>query len=209
MKLLGLIPAGGKSERWGGLHKMLLPCDEGMTFLDRTLRGMREAGAKTIQVVTNPENNETISNHLIYQNDVFCGLTADENDVIGAVKAAWKADRTIFGMPDTYYPLGVFEASMNEPLWIGTFKTKEPWRFGVIRDNRILDKQNLIGNPHEAWGVLSWTREVADFWREEKPATLAEALNMALSVFPFEKRLMSYYYDIENFDAYREFLARD
>lgn len=206
---LGIIPAGGKAVRFGGIYKELLPISENECGLSRCIRSMRRGGAGKIVVATNWIRYEHINLDVTVLEGEYLGMweVIEHMESLGNY---YNVNRYLFAMPDTVYPLDIFERMpKDEPVCIGTFETAEPQRFGVIHDGRIVDKQKLEPGMYKAWGVWSWSGDVmpvlVDALRAKKDHTAA--FNLILDAFGYHETEMKYYYDFASFEHYRDFLC--
>jgi len=203
---LGILPAAGKAERWGGYPKELLPISQGDTLLSRSLRSLQLCGCDNVLVVTNPSKSQLHAYHLRQCGSVLFAIQQGE-ELWGAISTAIQipADEYYLVMPDTYVPMKPLPPILGESFTLGLFETTEPERFGAIREDRIVDK--LPGEiPCLAWGTLAWKRAVADYWQTMGYSGHTEAINDAMSVFGYGTWSLEYYYDIGSMDRYRELL---
>ena len=80
---------------------------------------------------------------------------------------------------------------------------------GLVHDKKVLPE---IEEPYEAWGVLTWTTEVVEIWRNAFQKTYSiqtfdQAINLALANSIVETFMLSAYYAMATFDDYRKFLG--
>lgn len=219
MRTLGIIPAGGDGSRWGGYYKEFLPYKEGGWLINRTIDAMRLGGATDIAVLSNEAKLAAHAKHLRKYNNIFyTSLRRDNINMWSGVQdiIPMCQDINYFGMPDTFYPdnifLDMFPYLELYDFIFGTFWTKIPERFGVIKDGKILNKSRDLGNttPRLAWGTLAWTKKVSDFWLKWKPKDfLTDAIQMAMDNFRWTTRTMDYYYDMASWEDYEKFLKDD
>lgn len=208
-EIVGLIPAGGSAYRFKGLAKELLPISADECGLSRCIKAMQEGGASRICIATRQDKvNEhwrVIENvggvHLTAR--PFAGLW----EFIASIGENKKADRYYFAMPDTVFPLDVFQHDTGHDVTAGVFFTKKTGRFGILCGTHIVDKSpDLIG---DAWGVWIWSADamalLAKSCRETKDHTAA--LNITLARFGVSKFYMQYYFDFACFDDYMEYLC--
>lgn len=211
MYKLGVIPAGGKGERWGGYLKEMLPINRGDWFIDHSIKAMTYYGdADAILIITNPVKVGSLANHLTGKHGVPIYYAVEDKglDIWGGIEEcfAYPADRYLFAMPDTYYPLSAFLYLPEGDFLMGTFKTNKPERFGVISNGHVVNKKAQPPGEYKAWGTLVWSAACVELWRERKPATYTEAINMALDLYGIMSYEMDYYFDMATFEDYREFL---
>lgn len=203
---LGVIPAAGKADRWGGYPKELLPISNDRTFMSRAVDSLLMCGCDLVMVVTNPAKIHLHAYHLRdWENVLFSMQQGDEMWAAMMTAMDTPADEYYFMMPDTYLPERPFPQSMEMDFGIGVFLTEQPERFGVIRGKRIVNKQSSE-MPGLAWGVLAWKKTVAGFWKAKSYSDYTSAINGAIREFGFSQWHLNYYYDIGSMDHYSEFL---
>jgi len=110
-------------------------------------------------------------------------------------------------MPDTYIPdkLDIPDGDFV----MGLFQTNQPERFGVVFDGQIYDKSDLFTDTSQlAWGFLSWSKRVADYWIENLDSIQnhTQAFNMAMKRFGYNTFYLDYYYDVSCFEDYKRLL---
>lgn len=197
---LGIIPAAGKASRFGGIMKELLPfCGE--TFLHNIVRTIP---ADNIVIVTSAnkiaQHASAIGSRAMYM------IQEGENDIFSAILTAIqiKAERYYFAMPDTYISRYAFAEMPLGDFELGVFRTDTPERYGVIDDNGVIhNKDKSQKKPAVAWGILSWTRAVRDYWLSMSGIqNYTEAFNLAMSHFGYDIWWLDYYYDMASQDDY-------
>jgi dTDP-glucose pyrophosphorylase len=213
-KTIGIIPAGGKADRFKGIAKELLPVSPNDCALSRVIKSMRMGEADEIYIGS---RRERVAEHwqiadqhkgvsVITHADGFGGMW----DVIATVAAKGKADWYYFAMADTVYPADVFMREKKNDVSCGVFQTNKPERFGVVADGRITDKPQGLTGTHLAWGVWIFSGAAMDALakacRETKDHTAA--LNALIAAFPVDAFVMPYYYDLASFEDYAEFLCQ-
>lgn len=199
---IGIIPAAGTANRFNGLYKELLPVNDTRSIIDYTVNAMVEGKADQIIIVTSARKISILAE---YKPQLLYTLQTEKRDIWGAMLAGlrYQADEYIFGMPDTIYPADVFSREMDGDLMLGTFYTDMPQRFGMIRGDKVVNKE--AGKAGDAWGVLMWSEKVADYWNahSERIESYTQAINEAMSVFGFKTFKLKFYYDIASFFDYR------
>lgn len=213
MSILGVLPAAGQGSRWGGYYKELLPCGDGDWLIDHIIDTMTYGGADEILVVTNTEKISTHATHL--RSKFFLPLTyiiqQGKNDIYSAIDTTLPLakDLNYFAMPDTYIDHNTFKSDFSyADFYLGVFTTDMPERFGVVVDGQVINKSDELekGKLYDAWGVLVWTKDVAEFWLNVQPENYTDAINKAIEVFTWDIFPMSYYYDMATWNDYRRFL---
>jgi len=212
---LGIIPAAGKAERWGGMMKELMPLGKGMALIDHSIEALM-LSCNSILIVTSLEKLPSIAAHVDkYKADIPIWFTIQQyqGDIWGAVRSTfdWPADMYFFSMPDTIYNKNAFAYYPNYDFAMGLFKTDMPERFGVVLDRKIVNKRQLsemeTAPPYKAWGVLTWTYECVQFWRsitddDEPSPTYTAMFNAAIRNFGCSHWEISGYYDFASHEDY-------
>lgn len=208
--MIGLIPAAGTAERWGGYLKELLPVRNGVWLIDNCIETLKNAGCTRFIIVTNSDKIATISRHIArnHQIDVayvLGGVTMW--DSICNALAYCQLDRVIMSMPDTIVDIARPEELLSHPITFGTFHTKEPGRYSVFLDNGTFKKSNdLPARSYLAWGVVSWSPGVTNFFKRNTYTDFDTAFNDAMKYCGYSFTPMYSYYDIARFDDYVAYL---
>jgi len=200
---LGILPAAGCAQRFGGIIKEMLPNKNGFTLINNAVNNF--SFLDMVVVVT---NKEKISIHAQTVKALF--MIQEGSGLIGAIRTALKieADRYYFAMPDTLFspsPKELFNT--NADFVMGVFETNMPERFGVISDGMILDKYFDLPKPSIAWGAVCWSKAVRDLWLDNEYADFTEMMNHAIEVFGYETARIEKYYDIAAIKDYKEMLC--
>lgn len=207
--ILGIVPAGGNSDRFGGYPKELLPIGKGQILIDRTITALNFGGAEKIVILSSAEK---IGLHAKHLGTGFYYSVKRDDILWHSIMATFSygADWNLFAMPDTYYPQDVFDKpEMHQTDFnIGTFETIYPERFGVLIDGEIRDKEKLGAGVYTAWGVLSWSKRVFKFWLDNIAdiKTHTDAFNLAIKEFGYSKYNMEYYHDMASWEDYKFFV---
>ena len=201
---IGIIPAAGRAERFGGTMKDLLPLG-GQALIKRTYDILNKH-CDQIVIVTNEERIEYHA-HVIGPGAVYLLQENKHADIFGAIHAAVKhidgEERYYFSMPDTVIPEDAFDTAPHGcDFALGTFQTTRPERFGVIRDRQVVNKNRHLAPPCTAWGVLVWSKYVAGMWKLQPDQTYTQAINGAMKHFGFMTFELKYYYDVANEEDY-------
>lgn len=176
-RIVGILPAAGKSTRMGGLFKELLPMTSSNNgdskavrpIIDISLHQMIRAGTERIYIITSPEK---VMSHMTHLGDgsilgvpivYLCqkqplGLG---NAVLAAEKLIEPEDLVCFMMPDTLIKphdalrhLVSTQQQGRADLVLGAHKVRDPQNFGVIdfdgngRPKAIIDKPK---RPRSNW----------------------------------------------------------
>ena len=200
---LGILPAAGKATRFNGYFKELLPIGN-ITILEQAA-GVLGSLCDEVLLVS---SREKISEHVrVMGHSVKYAIQQGDNDIWSAIVESFfiEAKRYYFMMPDCV--VSTFPVIEGIDFVLGTFVTMDPGRFGVLRDGVIVNKDADQAVPVRAWGVLSWTRAVVEFWKGG-PDVLdyTDAFNQAMAAFGFETFELDYYYDMASFDDYVRYL---
>ena len=208
MTKCGVILAGGNSTRWGGYPKELLPIANGTTLLQYAVDILYGMNVNEIAVVTSAEKRP-LHNYLL--GDSVRYFDRKDSNIFRVIAESFvcNADMYYFVMPDTLVPPDAFQNLQNGHFNIGYFETDKPERFGVITEHGIVDKTPFPPGSYKAWGILSWDREVVDFWKKNfnKINSHTCAFNMAINEFNFTMSRMEYYFDMASFEDYARYLC--
>ena len=205
---LGIIPAAGKARRFGGVLKELLPLPNGVSFIAEAVLRLRNY-CDDIVVVT---SEEKIRDHsLELGGNVFYAIQEDERDIYGAMVTGmhFDADHYLFTMPDTYMPRNSFSGYCNEPFAMGMHETMTPERFGCLTDGLVINKNENIPTPAQAWGLLAWSRETKKFWKAWDVMTYTDAINVGISNFDYVTWNLGFYHDNASIEDYMQLLRKD
>jgi hypothetical protein len=209
MSRLGIVPAGGRADRFGGVFKELLPA--GQTTLLRHAVGVLRAGAAgQIVVMTTPDKAAA---HMRALEGIHAVSLVQSHEVLFKsillaceIPASWY----LFAMPDTLLPEETFYRKLEGDFMLGLFKTAEPERFGVWAGTGINDKDlSLKGTTQWAWGVAAWSRRVVDFWMSlgETARNHTVAFNLAMARFGCGTFELPFYYDMASWSDYQRLVA--
>ena len=207
--IVGIVPAAGKAERFGGLLKELLPWDTGESLLHRTVRILWTVSDAVI-VISNPDKIAQHAQELEGFSDVYFVLQDGDTLLSGIRSVTLEADYYFFAMPDTVFPENIFPDSPDlNFMMVGLFDTIEGHRYGVWRDGRIDDKNpENRGQLLKAWGVLGWPQSVMKILHETYLTNHTDALNLALEQVKHYTIQMDSYHDVADYEAYRDLVAR-
>jgi dTDP-glucose pyrophosphorylase len=216
MSKVGIIPAAGKSERWGGIIKELLPVGPYERLIDQALNAFLVAEVDRIVIVTNAEKIAHLASFLQDKLPfpVHYVLQRGDNDIWSAIETSFDlaGDLNLFAMPDTIIPLTTFYPVLNYQKGIdfftGTFTTRRPERFGVFHGEQIVNKDaSLPKGVYQAWGVLAWSKKVVEFWQRQPQIDYTDAINNTWDKFPRIKFPLDFYFDMASWEDYRAFIA--
>ena len=205
--IVGIIPAGGSAARFNGVNKELLPVSKTECALGRCARLMRDAGADRLMLYSTPEK-KSVHALVVKRADIITTHMAGLWQVLLHAASKAPADWYLFAMPDTVTPEDTFT---NFPLIFdvtcGTFWTDKPERFGILHDNKIIDKPNHGGL---AWGTWVISRDamltLARHCKISREHTVA--LNAMITKHGYENKPLDFYYDVATLDDYREYLCQ-
>jgi hypothetical protein len=214
---LGVIPAAGNGSRWGGYHKELLPCGNGGFMIDHTIDAMSRGGADALLIIANVDKIGLLSRHLSRNHrhlskhpglPIFYVIQCGTNDIWSAIVESfgYPADRYLFAMPDTLYPVDAFEGNFDAPFLLGVHQTDEPERFGVLREGRVVNKQP--GKSGLAWGLLSWSWAVVELWQRRYITDYTDGINKAIEEFGLSTWDIRFYRDMASFNDYQGWLCQ-
>jgi len=195
-----IIAAAGHAVRFGGIPKELLPLGVADTPLQRAVALGRRLGE--VVVITNPEK---ASLHRRVLEGVELKRQGPRPELWGAIRTGLQRGRPgALIMADTVTDFRRFE--MTHPLMFGTFTTRESHRFSVLGARAIATKKRLVG-PRQAWGVVSWSAEVSDFFMTLEVSHYDRAFEAAIRRFGYGTFALKHYADLGTFEAYRQYLA--
>lgn len=211
MSNLGIITAGGKGKRFGGIFKELLPVSDGETLLQRNVKLLEDIPVNHTLVVTSQYKLGMHALTLQGKNVQFIIQKDYEHDLWGALKESLPLaeDMNYFVMPDTYTPERKRIEIPKADFILGLFTTVHPHKFGVLWDGHIFDKSETFSNSIQiqlAWGFAGWSKRVAEFWQTKEITHYAEAFNMAMDEFGYQTFPLHYYYDISCMADYKRLL---
>lgn len=196
---VGIIPAAGKSMRFGRIPKEMLPLPDGKALIDHAVS--RLSFCERIVVVTNPDKYP-LHRAIVGQNINMVYQTG--NEMFGAWMTAcglYKADRYYMTMPDTYIDDNAFDACPHDKDFaLGVFETNNPERFGVLAEGGVKDKYEDAPVPATAWGALMWSYDVYKLWCEKRLWDYTAAINEALGYAGLHTWQIGKYFDCA--DAY-------
>ena len=210
MNRVGIIPAGGRAQRFNGVLKELLPVGE-ESLMRRTVGVLRAGAARSIVVLSAPDKVAAHMRGLEGMHGIYF-MQSDEilfKSILAAceIPASWY----LFAMPDTFLPEDAFYRKLEGDFVLGLFKTDKPERFGVWGGISIRDKdESFKGTTQWAWGVAAWSRRVVDFWRAraDRIRDHTQAFTLAQGHFGWHTFELPYYYDIASWREY-EALVKD
>jgi len=215
-KMLGIVPAGGNSTRFGGVMKEILPIKNNSSALSRCINSMIVGGADRVIVSSTEYKKEQHFNALRHNivDDVYKiipGKYFGLWDCIADIATNNKADSYLFAMPDTVFPIDLFHkmSICDYPVVMGEFTTNKPERFGVMFKGSIVDKETLPVGNYSAWGTWMFNAEAMEFFVSElyNHMNFTHAINSVISKFNFTNVHIEYYFDFANFKSYKEFLC--
>lgn len=202
-----IIPAAGKSIRFGGVLKELLPISAIKTPLeqavDNALTGLH---ADSVVIITNAEK---IGAHTAHVSKSALYSSVDYRIQVGhelwsAIKTGLEATDGALVLPDTVTCINSAHIP-DAPIVFGVFKTTEASRFSVIANDTIYTKQRLDG-VQRAWGIVLWNSEVAQYWLEHNYVHYDDAFRAAMNEYGYKTFDLPYYYDFGTFSAYAQYL---
>lgn len=204
MKSVGIIPAAGMAQRFGGVLKELLPAKDGNAFINHAINQLNFCDV--VVIVTNKEKIHSHINSVKGKNILFIEQK-NNNDLLGALQSAMivDLDEYFMIMPDTITDGSIFDnCPVKTNLSLGLFTTNKLGRFGYLECGKVRDKSYNINLPAVAWGALRWSAKVKNlFFLNNK---LPDVLNFIMSD-SFETWQIGNYYDIANVDEYIEYIT--
>ncbi len=214
---VGLLPAAGLSQRWGGgFCKELLPIGKERWLLDTTLQSLAHIGCTSFVLVVHPDKLPFLSFHIDHHCadlDITYVLGQGDsmwNDILRGLEVVQDED-IILRMPDTLVSLRTLIDPMpNTAIKFGLFETNQPQRFSVLCNGRfdkgmhIPVKQN--GEVYFAWGSVSWQKDVTGFFLKHTFTGFDEAFNAAKEHYKESYYQITRYTDFASFDDYKSYI---
>lgn len=198
-----IVPAAGLAVRFGGVPKELLPIAERSTPLQHAVELGQRLGE--VVVITSDEKS---SLHRRLLPGVELRRQGPEPELWGALRTGLaRGQGGALIMADTVTDFGALP-DPRSPICFGTFATDEAHRFSVLNDGAIATKQPLRGT-HSAWGVVTWSAEVTDFFLSLGDVHYDRAFEAAMRRFGWGTFPLRYYFDLGTFAAYCDFLAHE
>lgn len=218
--ITGIIPAAGIGQRWGMIHKELLPTGTNTWLIDNCIESMSIAEIDRVCIISSPEKICTHVQHFLKDKydkiNIFYTIQKEKTDIWGAIKSAlpFTSEINYFGMPDTIFNTDIFLSLKNyyeknkSQFIVGTFLTDNPENFGVWHNNRIVNKQKLSPNLYHAWGIFMFTNKVVELWNKNSLKTYTDAINLAIEKFGFTEIGLEFYHDFKDWNEYKKLLRR-
>lgn len=208
-----IIPAAGKAERFGGVLKECLPINTALqSSLIHTLYNADCVDTSVEIVITTLPEKAKEHMTLCAQfgfSDVYFRLLHHEHDLWGSIQSGidYEKDGGVL-LPDTI--TNWKDTIPQGDLIFGVFETTTPERFSVIANNVIYTKKkgSLFRKTYNAWGVVLWSREVAQYWKQLEIDHYDTAFNLAIQRFGYNTFHLDYYYDLGTFEAYTQYLKK-
>lgn len=200
---IGIIPAAGKAQRFGGVLKELLPACDGLSFLRHAVVRLP---VDEVIIVTNADKIEDHAREI--GSSATYAIQSGNNDIWSAIDTAIHipASRYLLTFPDTLIPDDVFAGDPGDDFVMGVFQTMIPGRFGVLSDRGVINKDASLPIPATAWGVLGWSGRVVDYWLQTTPASYTDAINLAIKAFGYGTFPLAYYCDMATVQDYQDYL---
>lgn len=214
MRYTGIIPAGGKAERFTGTIKELLPVAYNSVVLDYTVRAMIHAGVTEIIVLAATHKAQAYAQYCTKHYEkalrvVFIG--SEHVELWDALSWSFKtlvhdSQWVSIGLADTVVPLHAYER--KEPINLGTFATNEAHRFSVVEGNRIVTKSHRFTDaPMRAWGTITLSEHVVHYINGNKYTHYDEALTDAMQNYQTNVFWLTHYDDLGDIEHYARFIS--
>lgn len=211
MSRVGFILAAGNATRFGGHYKELSPIGEGKVTVDSSFDILRNAGIETVYVTTNPRKAGIHAEHFSkpqYGDFNIALLVLPYGEMVDSLilTLPYAADENIMLMADTVIDCSTIDFS--GPISFGAFRTQEPKRFSVFESGKIVTKPEWATGEYSAWGCVTYTKEVAEFWRGIYWHHYDAMFNAAIEVYGLNTFEITRYWDLGSFEKYREYLNK-
>ena len=201
---VGIIPAAGRAERFGGVTKDLLPLPDGRPLLAHAVE--RLSFCDRVVVVSNAFKAPL---HRVHAQGRVTITRQRGSGMWGAIKSAmnaYEADQYYMTMPDTWMQPDCFAGVPDCDFAYGYFLTNTPERFGVLHGRRFVDKPKAVATPAVAWAVLTWSKRIRNLWNDLQPVDYTEAINLAIEESKGCHWVVGPYFDCANMSRYMELL---
>jgi len=185
--MIGIIPAAGSAERFGGLPKFMLPCAGGELLITRLHRLMGLASPKAVTIYTRGENLDLVERHLSKYAVGDIDTKTMTETVLKAIKYR-ERDRTVFGMPDTYFEdeqaFAKIAAALNDDgnrpgadVVLGVFRARHDQysQGGMCKldGDVVYNVMDKMAEPRIGydwiWGLMAWKPVFWDYLKPDMP----------------------------------------
>lgn len=217
----GIILAAGMASRFSGVYKDLLPTDSGPgdmnCVIDHGFAALSHWGADRYIVTTNPTKIHEHTRHFgrrKFAANTIALVPMYSGEMFNSLQSAlsFASERNAMVMADTIFNYDAIPVNITAPLSFGVFRTYEPERFSVFYTNDrqqtyLVTKPVNLKGEFKAWGCVLFNLEVAEYWRGLSPdLPYDEAFNLAMNRYGYATFDLEYYYDLANFEKYREYV---
>lgn len=227
-KKIAILPAAGEADRFNGQVKCLLPISETETLLDHAIQFLPE-DTDEVRILVNKDNNKMIKRHLARRWEdaigkgkikMFTGGDTMWKTIWAGVQTGGTVDEADYFyviMPDTYFDHTCWEklihGNIRFALFLCQFTTREPERFGVLMNGKVLNKFPIDLHPGQsvtAWGAFGFSGTVVNKIWDNKECIEGDytfALNTAIkNLAGYGNGDMKYYYDIADFEQFENLI---
>lgn len=200
--MIGVIPAGGTSSRFMGIHKEMLPIGNGKFLITEAMNRARALGASRCVIVTSAEK-AAFHERFLSPHDTL--LVSTGRGLWGAIRETFPIqERSILILPDTLFTIQ--DALPSNSLAFGTFTTLEAHRYSILAGDSIVTKPEHVMTPQQAWGCVAWNPEVVEFWGDTVYDHYDHAFSAAMRVFRYATFAIGDYHDFGNWESYARFI---
>lgn len=209
-----IIPAAGKSVRFGGVYKDQLIIDhKGKTCLEYCIEFARDKlHADEIVLITSAEKHALhYKTVLKYQNELVIYLVTQTDyskDLLSAIQLGLTVGSDVDSgllMADTIPVLDEPIPDLTAPMSFGIFATRQPARFTILHEGTLLTKPtDLPDGVYNAWGIVLWRDSVNNFLLNESYDldTYDDMFRSAMDFYTTETFNLVNYHDIGTPEAY-------
>lgn len=210
--MIAVIPAAGDCARFRGIPKECLPDRSGIPLIESAIARANWMGCDHAVVVTSTTKSALHERLLDFHGVTIIHQADHSPGLWGAIRCTFPFRQdSLLVLPDTVFEEPVGGLRMERPMAFGLFETKNPGRFSVFQDGRILTKNDILQGTQLAWGCVAWKKEVIDFWEKREVIDEYEdydpAFQHAAANFGFDTFDIANYRDLGTFEDYREYLT--
>lgn len=222
MSIFGIIPLAGNASRMKNIPKFLLPCGDGVSLLDNSVKVFHDNKIHNIIAGLSSINFELLQNNKDLHKILVNTKTMAET-VYHVVNEVNKddSDKNIMIMPDTYFIIKNEVKDMihmldSYDIVVLLWKLKDYQKGKVgqckILDNFVIDVQdkNIHCDYEHFWGMVGWNAKLNKYIDPAWP-TIGNLINKALELHIKIGYVIcdSNYYDCGTYSEYFKFIKTE
>lgn len=210
--MIGLIPAAGYAERWGGSFiKEFLPVGNKRWLLDTAIYQLAGLGCDRIIIVSNTEKLAPHMRHVrTHCPNTRVTFTIGGDTMWESIKRGLQfayGDDVILRMPDTLVNLNNrLDPIPRTDIKFGVFRTNQPDRFSVLYQGTFQKGKHIPEGDHIAWGMVSWQGHISQYFLDGQFQDFDTAFNSAKEKFETSYFGISSYTDFASFEDYKRWI---